>query len=155
MYKKFKGAECMNRQYPLSAYNFHVFIKNQELGFNKISNIKSQVEYEVIKEGGYEYVHTLPIAPTQMNTLVFEKGCGMFDALQFPFKVGEKIIEPIHIFILGEKDISGYAKPQKHYCILGASIMKWSLGPLDSFAKQVLLETFEMIYERLEEIPVN
>ena len=145
----------MNTQYPLNAYNFHVFIKNQELGFNKISNIKSQVEYEVIKEGGYEYVHTLPIAPTQMNILVFEKGSGTFDGLLFPFKVGERITDPIHIFVLGNRDAAGYAKPKKHYCILGASVMKWSLAPLDSASGQVLIETFEMIYERLEQLAVN
>ena len=123
----------MNRQYPLSAYNFHVYIKNQAMGFNKISSIKWQTDYEIIKEGGYDYVHTLPIAPGQMNIMVFEKGCGTFDTFSFPFKVGQKVTDPIHIFVLGTRDTSGYAKPQKHYCILGAAIHKWSLSPLDSF----------------------
>lgn len=143
----------MNINYPLNNYNFYVYINNKQIGFQRITGMETSIEYETIPEGGLDYVHTLPIAITKEKSMIFEKGSGTFDATTPPFKVGERIRTPIHIFVIGDKaEFSRTMRPKKQYCILGAIVTKWSISEFNALTGETLMETFQINYSRLEEI---
>lgn len=142
---------------PLLAYNFHVYINNKAYGFQKISNIEQVIETEMITEGGCDYVKILPSPPKNINIMRFTKGAGTFEEETFVFKVGQYINSPIHIFVLGQTEENGkiVRKPRKHYCILGAMISKWNLSDFDAESSTMLIETFEIQYSKLEQVPIK
>jgi len=144
----------MNRLYPLSGYNFYVFINKDQLGFQKITSIQASIETEVVPEGGVNYVHMLPAPPKQPNTMTFIKGSGTFENNEFPFKIGEVIKDPIQIFVVGPDKEKG-RMPRKHYVVSGAIVTKWALSDFDSSSGEALVETFEIQYNTLEQIPVK
>lgn len=146
----------MSRPYPLSGYNFYVFINRNQLGFQRITNIQSSIETEVIQEGGVNYAYTLPAPPKQPNTMTFIKGSGTFENNQFPFKIGETIKDPIQIFVVGpDKEKGNKRVPRKHYCVSGAIVTKWSLSDFNSESGETLVESFEIQYHTLEQIAVK
>lgn len=144
----------MNRPYPLNGYNFYVFIENKQLGFQRITTIQTSIETEAIPEGGLNYVHTRPSPPKAANTMTFIKGSGTFENNNFPFKIGEAILQPIQIFAVDYDEKKG-RKPKKHYVVSGAIVTKWSLSDFDSASGQTLVETFEIQYNTLEQIPIK
>ncbi|WP_054741113.1 phage tail protein [Cellulosilyticum ruminicola] len=138
--------------YPLTSACFDVYINKQGLSFQRISSVVQSVETEIITEGGLGHVHILPAPPKQVNTMTFIKGSGTFRNEAFPFQVGQYIETPIQIFVF---EPNGARKLRKEYCVYGAFVTKWSLSDLNAESSDKLLETFEIQYERLEEIAVN
>lgn len=138
--------------YPLTSACFDVYINKQGLSFQRISSITQSAETEIIAEGGADHVHILPAPTKQVNTMTFIKGSGTFVNTNFPFQVGQYITTPIQIFVF---EPNGARKLRKEYCIYGAFVTKWSLSDLNAEGSEKLLETFEIQYERLEEIAVT
>lgn len=142
----------MSYKYPIGTYHFEVYIGGIRLGFQKITNITVPAETEIIVEGGCDYVHILPGPVQNANTMTFYKGSGTFDPFIFPFSLGQYIDQTIHIIVYGPTIFQALPRlPRKHYCIEGAIVTGWQLSDLDAESGEVLIESFEIQYERLTE----
>ncbi len=141
-------------KYPLQGYNFKVFIQRFPLDFAKISGLERSIETEPLQEGGInEYVRSLYKPYSSERVMTFERGLislvnvnYLAQFLAARFAVGQRLTMPITIVMY---DPSG--KIGKMYSVHGATVRKWSTSGLDASSGNVVIESFEIVYESLEE----
>ncbi len=139
---------------PVPGYNFEVYIQMVPLSFSKISGMEMSVETEAIVEGGNNrFTRSLLKPVTGERILTLERGMvGVFDTPVFlamiagRFAVGQRLNIPIALVIRNQA-----GKVTKIYSINGATVRKWSISPLDAASGNILIETFELTYETLED----
>ena len=138
----------------LTNYRFLVFIQGIPLGFSKIKNIVSEVETDSIVVGGINtYAVSLIKPTTKEKTMVFERGVtsGIMPNMKrmlasARFSVGQRL--PMDIVIAVRNGKGGI---EKLYFVHGAMVKSWKCSDLDAMHDEVLIESFEIVYETLEE----
>lgn len=144
--------KALLRSDALSAYNFIVYFNYvTKVGFSKISSIERSVATEAFVEGGVnDGVHSLYTPLTEEKTIIFERGI-ILDSTHFTpaamtVGVGQRLCENVIIAVLGPD-----RKARKVYSLDGCVFKKWVISDMDALSDQVLIERFEMVYERMEE----
>lgn len=139
---------------PLPGYKFKVYLQGVQMGFSKITNLERVADTEPLVEGGVnDYVHSLRKPVSSERTMTFERGvigAGDLNVLStlatVNFKVGQRIPLDMVLTIAGRDNKIG-----KIFFIQGAFVRKWSCSTLDAMSGNVLVETFEITYEKLAE----
>ncbi len=136
---------------PIPVFKFKVYIQMMCLGFSKITNIEEAVETEPLNEGGVnDRVYSLRKPYTQEKTLIMERGVagrGLVTALLAPeLDVGKRIHSNIFITVHKRDGSVG-----KIFEVHGAVVKKLSYAPLNSMSGEVLIQSFELAYETMEE----
>ena len=139
------------RPEPIAGYKFQVFIQNTRMGFSKITNFETFIETEGIVEGGVNsHVHSLLKPVSTEKTLVFERGVGdrglatgwladLSPGNHFPFDI---------LIIVGDRS----GEMSAIYMVHGATVKRWQMGDLNAMDSNVLIESFEIVYEELSEM---
>jgi len=140
---------------PIPTYKFKVYMQLMCLGFSKITNIVRAVETEPLNEGGVnDRVYSLVRPCTQEKTLVMERGVAergiVTKLLSSQFNVGRRISSDVYITVHRRDGSVG-----KIFEVHGAVVKKVSFGPLDSMSGQVLIQTYELSYETIEECDIS
>ena len=138
----------------LSTYKFTVYIQGMKIGFSKITNIEEFVETEAFHEGGVnEYAYSLMAPVKQEKTMSFERGMlGVSNysivskILLSRFRVGQRLPIDIVITVSGNN-----GQVEKMFFVHGATVKKWRCSDLDAINGKIMVETFEITYETLEQ----
>lgn len=138
---------------PIPSYRFSVYVQALRMGFSKITNIEESIETDTLQEGGVnDRVYSLRKPVTRERTLVLERGVAARGvatmALAAQFGVGNRLHTGMLIIIHKRNGEIGYI-----YEAEGPVVKKMSLSPLDSMGGQVLIETFEVAYEKIKQLP--
>ncbi len=139
---------------PVPGYNFQVFIQMVPMSFSKISGLENGVETEPFVEGGYNrYTKSLLKPVSTEKILTLERGMVSAANMNFlaamlagRFAVGQRLNIPLALVV---RDHGG--KLAKIYAIEGATVRKWSASELNAASGNIIIETFELVYERLED----
>ncbi|MDL2232089.1 phage tail protein [Ruminococcaceae bacterium OttesenSCG-928-L11] len=146
------AAKAMQRADALSGCNFLVYFNYvTKVGFSKISSIEQTIATEAFVEGGVnDAVHSLYSPLTTEKIMVFERGILLdsdhFTPTAMTVGVGQQLCENVIIAVLGTD-----RRAKKIYALDGCIFKKWSISDMDAMNDQVLIERFEMAYERMEE----
>lgn len=129
---------------PLAAYQFHVRVGKQELGFSRVSGLQRERETFTYQEGGLnDRVRLLPGPARNAGTLRLERG--VYYGEYFPFYLeGERLDVPVTVEVWAERP---QPKPAKIYTLTGVIIKKWEVGDLDAMQNAILIDKFELGYE--------
>lgn len=135
----------------LSGCNFLVTIGQEIFSFSRVSNLVSQVEYEIVSEGGNnDFPLLFPKQKTQPDTLILEKGVRersfdlAFNSLVEGMKIEQGTIMLVKYGILLEK-VFFFNK---------GMIVKRSFSDLDASKGELLIETLEIAHSGLVEVPI-
>lgn len=142
---------------PIPTSKFMVLIGMSILtGFQKVTNIGTQNMYEQFVEGGNNSSPVYLIKPnSNANTIVFEKGVGVFNPLstlhgvKFDMVIKSKI--PILIMVLNQND-----EIVRLLAIKDALPVKWEMGDLNAMSSNdVLVDKLTIIHSGVVEIPIT
>lgn len=136
-------------------YNFTVYFDAFKFGFTKVSNIEDSVETETIVEGGVnDRVYSLRRPVSSERVMVFERGRGSRGMITMlterNLKPGSRITCDTFIIV---HDQNG-----KHvrdvFALSGCYVKSWKLSDFDAGSSDVLVETFEIAYEKAESVGI-
>lgn len=142
---------------PIPTSKFMVLIGMSILtGFQKVTNIGTQNMYEQFVEGGNNSSPVYLIKPnSNVNTMVFEKGVGVFNPLstlhgvKFDMVIKAKI--PILIMVLNQKD-----EIIRMLAVKDALPVKWEMADLNAMSNNdVLVDKLTVIHSGIIEIPIT
>ena len=133
---------------PTTAYNFTVYINHMSFGFTKISGLQRQAESDTILVGGInDRVISLKKQNSAQNVATFSRGVGnrgLVSYLMGCFELGEYYHGDVIVMVKnGSRNIN------KMFFLEGAYVSKVSYSDLDASSNQVLIETFEVVYEKM------
>lgn len=136
----------------LTGFNFEISIDEAVLRASKVTSIEQALEVETVREGGLnDCVHALVRPASEPKKLVIERGyCAKGDGLVMENLLGVRQESPATIRIY---DRAG--KLAKSYRVDGCMVTKWSLSDLDALSGDLLIETAELIYDRLVGVAVS
>lgn len=128
----------------LPAYQFHVWLGNDEFGFSKLSGLAREIETVTYQEGGLnDRVHVLPGPTKNCGTVRLERG--VYNGSSFPlYEIGKRLTVPLRIEIWKEDN------PRRGGQVIslhGLVIKKWEVGDLDAQTNALLIDRFELSYE--------
>lgn len=120
-------------------------------GFSKITGIEKAIELQPIVEGGSNTRHFLAPGPASgERRMIFEGGVVRSEAGSVPQEQLMDYLQPgrrlenIYISILNHKSF-----PHRFYVVEDAVVQRWSLRDLDAMSGQILIQQFEILYERM------
>ncbi|MFI3220332.1 MAG: phage tail protein [Methylococcales bacterium] len=119
--------------------------------FKKVSGISSSVSTRTINEGGQNlYSQRLP-EKVQYENLVLERGLAVGSPLAIELNVTMSLFKfnPSNVLV-SLLDESGI--PISSWLFLTAFPVKWTISPLDADANQVVIETLELSFQRMQSI---
>ena len=119
--------------------------------FKKVSGISSSVSTRTINEGGQNlYSQRLP-EKVQYENLVLERGLAVGSPLAVELNVTMSLFKfnPSNVLV-SLLDESGI--PISSWLFLTAFPVKWTISPLDADANQVVIETLELSFQRMQSI---
>ena len=135
---------------PLINYRYKVEIDGMEtLGFSKVSEISDETEVFTYKEGGLNsFTHKLPNGTTCTN-ITLEHGLSLDDTL---YKWREAVISGDIDEALKSGTIKIYSENNAStiWEFHGAWPSKLTISGLDASAGEVVVESVELVVERLE-----
>lgn len=150
------------------AFYFQVAIGDAQIAFKEVSGLSTEMEVEIIKEGGVnEYEHRLP-KQIKHGNLVLKRAL-MLKSEKSLIEWLDKILNGGSFFSLDGRDFpltrtiqitllsikGGNADPIYRWECTNAFPVKWDVEPLDSEKNSVLIESLEFSYSTLNRIPVN
>lgn len=120
-----------------------------DVRFQKVKGLSAEVETTKLTEGGQNlYTHRLPDRVSYEN-LVLERGFVIGSPLNFEFNAAMSLFKfaPSNVLVtlLGEN----YA-PLAAWLFLKAFPIKWSTADLDAGQTDVLIDTLELAYTRMQ-----
>lgn len=131
---------------PLAAYAFRIWIGQEEYGFSKISGLSREAEATVYQEGGLnDRVHVLPGMVKAPGVLRLERGAYVGKAFPF-YLAGEQLGEALRIDV---RPPGSSKEKGKVYALTGVWVKKWEVGELDALQNTLLIDRFEINYDRL------
>lgn len=134
----------------ITGAEFQVMFDLVEVSFSKITNIRSNVEYDTFIEGGQnEAPHYFVKPKKQADTIIFEKGLNtkLTNAIYGIIKEGMKISNVI-IFVKNE------GKVERILYFDEGIVLSKEFAAFDAMSKSVLIEKIEMAHSGLKEMPV-
>ncbi|BBL70711.1 phage tail protein [Methylogaea oryzae] len=124
-----------------------------DIRFSKVSGLTSTVNTQTLQEGGQNlYAHRLPTG-IQYDNLVLERGLAVGSLLVTEFNATMSLFKfnPSNVLV-SLLDESGI--PLSSWLFMTAYPVKWSVSPLDADSNQVVIETMELSYQRMQSIRI-
>ena len=140
---------------PLLSHNFVVIIGVMPIPFSKVSSIEVGIETETLAEGGENrFVHSLSKPITAEKTLTLERGADaellgavLMTLANSALRVGS-YYKSIIISVLDQNGL-----PKKMYVATDTIIKKRRFSDLNAMSGEVFVESLEIVYQDLTEIP--
>lgn len=127
---------------------FKVILDGMPLGFSKVSNISSTMEFETVVEGGVnDRVHYLPKPRQSLDKLVLEYGIASGELTRTTLTAGYELKKGIVIMVMPESGLVPTATYQAKWGI----VTKWEIDTLDATSSGVLIKKVEISHYGLEE----
>jgi len=122
-----------------------------DIRFQRVSGLSGEIPVETINEGGQNlYSHRLPKAVSYGN-LVLERGRVLLSPLDLQTNIGFTLFTfvPSHVLVTlhGEEGI-----PMGAWLFMDAYPVSWSSSDLDADKTEVLIDTLELAYTRMQRI---
>ena len=121
--------------------------------FQKVSGIGATVETLSVREGGQNlYTQQLPQA-IQHETLVLERGMVVGSPLVIELNAAMTLFQfaPSNVLV---SLLDATLIPVASWLFFNAYPVKWRISDLDATANQVVIETVELTYQRMQPIRV-
>ena len=124
-----------------------------DIRFKKVSGIGSIIKIHTVEEGGQNlYSHHLP-EKVQYDNLILERGLAVGSLLVTEFNVTMSLFKfsPSNVLVslLDETGI-----PISSWLFMKAYPVSWKLSDLDADQNQVVIETMELAYQRMQPIRI-
>jgi phage tail-like protein len=121
--------------------------------FKKVSGITSTITTRTLNSGGQNlYSYKLP-ERVQYENLVLERGLAVGSPLVIEFNVAMSMFKfaPSNVLVtlLEETGV-----PISSWLFMNAYPVKWSVSNLDADSNQVVIETMELAYQRMQAIRI-
>ncbi len=127
---------------------FRVILNGMPLGFSKISNISSTMEFETVVEGGVnDRVHYLPKPRQSMDKLILEYGIASGELTRTTLTAGYELVRGIIIMVMPETGMVPTATYQANWGI----VTKWEIDTLDAGSSGLLIKKVEISHNGLNE----
>lgn len=127
---------------------FNVILNGMPLGFSKISNISSTMEFETVVEGGVnDRVHYLPKPRQSLDKLILEYGIASGELLRTTLTAGYELTKGIVIMVMPDKG----AVPTATYVAKWGIVTKWEIDTLDATSSGLLIKKVEISHSGLDE----
>ena len=127
---------------------FNVILNGMPLGFSKISNISTTMEFETVVEGGVnDRVYYLPKPRQTMDKLILEYGIASGELLRTTLTAGYELTRGIIIMVMPEKGMV----PTATYQANGGIVTKWEIDTLDATSSGLLIKKVEISHNGLSE----
>ncbi len=149
---------AINPQGPAMGFRFGVFffigglIPNPlDIRFQKVSGLDATINTTNVEEGGQNlYTHRLP-QRIEYSNLVLERGLSVGSLLTIEFNVAMSTFKflPSNVLIT-LLDEDGLPLLGAGWLVLNAYPVKWSVSALDAGSDEVVVETLELAYERVQ-----
>lgn len=143
---------------PPLAFRFGVFflaggvVPNPlDIRFSKVSGLNSRIDTQAVNEGGQNlYTHHLPTR-VQYDNLVLERGMAIGSILVAEFNTTMSLFKfnPCNVLVT-LFDESGI--PISGWLFMTAYPVKWTVSELSAESNQVVIETMELTYQRMQSI---
>ncbi len=131
-------------------YEFQVTFGVMKMGFNKISNMKSKIQYDTIVEGGsLNGPHFLLKTKTQPDVIIFEKGMTtQLKDVVFSTITEGMVVRGVLIFVKKNGSIKRVLTFEE------GLILSKSLSNLDANHPGVFIESLEIAHSGLYDMPI-
>ncbi|MGZ4954227.1 MAG: phage tail protein [Methylobacter sp.] len=143
---------------PPLAFRFNVFffmggiVPNPlDIRFSKVSGLSSNIDTQSLNEGGQNlYTHRLPTR-IQHDNLVLERGMAIGSMLVAEFNTTMSLFKfnPSNVLVT-LLDETG--SPISGWLFMTAYPVKWTVSDLNAEQNQVVVETMELAYQRMQAI---
>jgi phage tail-like protein len=120
-----------------------------DIRFQKVSGLSAQVETESVSEGGQNlYTQKLPKSVSYQN-LTLERGMVVGSPLNLEFNAAMSLFKfatsNVLVTLLGEDKL-----PRAGWLFLKAWPVKWSTSDLNAGDAQLVIDTMELAYTRMQ-----
>jgi len=122
-----------------------------DIRFQKVSGLDATINTTNVEEGGQNlYTHRLP-QRIEYSNLVLERGLSVGSLLTIEFNVAMSTFKflPSNVLIT-LLDEDGLPLLGAGWLVLNAYPVKWSVSALDAGSDEVVVETLELAYERVQ-----
>lgn len=127
---------------------FKVILNGMPLGFSKVSNISSTMEFETVAEGGLnDRVHYLPKPRQTLDKLVLEYGIASGELFRTTLTAGSELGMGIVIMVMPENGLVPTATYEAEWGI----VTKWEIDTLDALSSGLLIKKVEISHTGLNE----
>lgn len=127
---------------------FMVILDGMPLGFSKVSNISSTMEFESVSEGGVnDRIHYLPKPKQSLDKLTLEYGIASGELLRTTLTAGYELKAGIIILVMPDSGSIPTAIYQADWGI----VTKWEIDTLDAVSSGVLVKKVEISHNGLTE----
>ena len=137
----------------LNKYAFRVFLTGAEpleLGFSKVSGVRSGVETATYQEGGVnDRIHLLRGPVQRGGTLRLERG--VYRGEICPFYLTGTWLPALTLQVYADPN---QEMPGKTYLFSNLIVKSWEVGEMDAMDSKILIDTFEVDYESVLPLPV-
>ncbi|MBD5532873.1 MAG: phage tail protein [Lachnospiraceae bacterium] len=127
---------------------FQVILDGMPLGFSKVSNISTAMEFETVVEGGVnDRVHYLQKPRQSMDKLTLEYGIASGELLRTTLTAGYELKNGIIIMVMPETGMIPTATYQADWGV----VTKWEIDTLDATSSGLLVKKVEISHNGLSE----
>jgi phage tail-like protein len=147
-----------DRSEPLLGFRFSVFFfmkgdkpNSMDIRFRKVSGISSRIDTQPLNEGGQNlFSHRLPTR-AQYDNLVLERSM-MIDS-----KLADEFNNTMALFKFNPSNVlvtllNESGSPINGWLFMTAYPVKWTISELSAEQNQVVVETMELAYQRMEPV---
>ncbi|MGZ8157301.1 MAG: phage tail protein [Methylobacter sp.] len=143
---------------PLLAFRFNVFFfmdgdkaNSLDIRFSKVSGLSSRIDTQPLNEGGQNlFTHRLP-ARAQYDNLILERSMTIDSRLVDEFDTTLSLFKfnPSNVLVT-LLDETG--SPISGWLFMTAYPVKWTISDLDADKNQIVVETMELAYQRMQTV---
>lgn len=150
-YQAVRGGPPLAFRYSVFFFMGGVVPNPLDIRFSKVSGLNSHIETHSLNEGGQNlYTHRLP-KRIQYDNLVLERGMAIGSLLVAEFNATMSLFKfnPSNVLVT-LLDETG--SPISGWLFMTAYPVKWTVSDLNAEQNQVVVETMELAYQRMQAI---
>lgn len=150
-YQALRGGPPLAFRYSVFFFMGGVVPNPLDIRFSKVSGLNSHIETHSLNEGGQNlYTHRLP-KRIQYDNLVLERGMAIGSLLVAEFNATMSLFKfnPSNVLVT-LLDETG--SPISGWLFMTAYPVKWTVSDLNAEQNQVVVETMELAYQRMQAI---
>lgn len=150
-YQALRGGPPLAFRYSVFFFVGGVVPNSLDIRFSKVSGLSSHIETHSLNEGGQNlYTHRLP-KRIQYDNLVLERGMAIGSMLVAEFNATMSLFKfnPSNVLVT-LLDETG--SPISGWLFMTAYPVKWTVSDLNAEQNQVVVETMELAYQRMQAI---
>lgn len=150
-YQALRGGPPLAFRYSVFFFVGGVVPNPLDIRFSKVSGLSSHIETHSLNEGGQNlYTHRLP-KRIQYDNLVLERGMAIGSMLVAEFNATMSLFKfnPSNVLVT-LLDETG--SPISGWLFMTAYPVKWTVSELNAEQNQVVVETMELAYQRMQAI---